>query len=157
MQRRQGLRLRLLVAVFCARRPFGVRRRTALSLARHAMARSYLIHFACFACRRSFKRKVDFGAAVYLRPCPTCSGGAIDLGRHFKPPKASDEKQWAKVEYLVESGFFFQHVHDDERHQVQYPDTLEEARRFVVTYRSQAWRERIPQALQCLAAIKDTG
>jgi hypothetical protein len=121
------------------------------------MERSYLIHFACFACRRSFKRKVDFGAPAYLKPCPTCSGAAIHLGRHFKPPKASDQTQWAKVEYLVRSGFFFQHVHDDEAHQVQYPVTLEEARRFVVMYRSQVWRERIPDALQALAAIKDAG
>jgi hypothetical protein len=121
------------------------------------MERSYLIHFACFACRHSFKRKVDFGAAVYLKPCPTCSGQAIHLGRHFKPPKASDQKQWAKVTYLVESGFFFQHVHNGTTRHVQYPDTLEEARRFVATYRSQAWRERIPEVLQALTAIKDAG
>jgi hypothetical protein len=118
---------------------------------------AYLIHFACFACRRSFKRNVDFRAPVYVKPCPNCSGQAIHLGRHFKPPKPTERKQWEKVEYLVQSGFFFQHVQNAESCQVAYPETLEEAREFVASYRSQAWRERLPEALQALSAAKDAG
>ena len=118
------------------------------------MEPAYLIHFACFACRRSFKRKVEFGAAVYLKACPDCSGQAIHLGRHFKPPKRTDQKQWRKVEYLVRAGFFFQHVRSGDTGQVPYPETLEDARKFVVTYRSQAWRERLPEALQALSVAR---
>jgi hypothetical protein len=121
------------------------------------MEPAYLIHFACFACRRSFKRNVDINAPVYVKPCPSCAGCALHVGRHFKAPKATDQDQWKKAEYLVQSGFFFQHVHDSENCQVPYPETLEEAREFVVTYQAQAWRERIPEALQALSFGKNAG
>ncbi len=127
------------------------RRLKRQALARPPVEPTWLIHFACFACRRSFKRKVECGAAVYVKPCPNCSGQALHLGRHFKPPKRSDEKQWRKVEYLVRAGFFFQHVENADTCQVPYPETLEDAREFVVTYRSQAWTERLPEALEALS------
>jgi hypothetical protein len=120
------------------------------------MEPAYLIHFACFACRRSFKRKIEFGAAVYLKPCPDCSGQAIHLGRHFKAPKRTDQKQWRKVEYLVRAGFFFQHV-QNANCRVPYPETLEDAREFVATYQSQAWSERLPEALQALSVADGAG
>jgi DNA-directed RNA polymerase subunit RPC12/RpoP len=112
---------------------------------------TYLMHFACFRCRRSFKRSVQVGSKDYVRRCPHCGGRAIDLGRHFKPPKADDLGQWKKVRLLVAAGFFFQHVYDEESSQVPYPDTLEEAREFVLRYRSRAWTERMPETLEILA------
>src|SRR4051812_21656323 len=106
-----------------------------------APSKTYLVHFACFRCRRSFKRGVEYGAADHVKPCPHCGGGAIDLGRHFKPPKVSDVEQWEKVRQLVAAGFFFQHVGNAETCQVPYPATLREVREFVARYRSQAWTE----------------
>src|SRR5215475_7363662 len=97
-----------------------------------------LMHFACFGCRRSFKRRVEHGGKDYVKPCPHCGGRAIDLGRHFKAPKVTDIDQWKKVRYLVAAGFFFQHVHDEESRQVGYPKTLKEAHAFVSRYRSRA-------------------
>jgi len=111
----------------------------------------YMMHFACFRCRRSFKRSVEFGAMDYVKRCPHCGGRALDLGRHFKPPKVGDLDQWKKIRLLVAAGFFFQHVGNDETSQVPYPETLEEAREFIARYRSQAWTQRMPEALEILA------
>jgi len=113
----------------------------------------YLIHFACFRCRRSFKRGVDYQGKDHVMVCPHCGGRAIDLGRHFKAPKVADIDQWKKVRYLVAAGFFFQHVHDDESRQVPYPKTLKEAQEFVSRYRSRAWKDRLPEALQILSEV----
>ena len=104
----------------------------------------YLMAFACFRCRRSFKQ----GPSASYRRCPRCGAWAINLGRNFKPPRAHDRKQWAKVQYLVDHGFVFQGVYRRVRHQqywerqwsvrVTYPETLEEARVFVRRYARQA-------------------
>ena len=110
----------------------------------------YLIRFACFRCRRSFKRSVELGSKDYVRRCPRCGGRALDLGRRFKPPKGDDLAQWKKVRFLVAAGFFFQHVHDEEGGQVGYPETLEEAGAFVIRHRARAWTERLPEALEIL-------
>jgi DNA-directed RNA polymerase subunit RPC12/RpoP len=114
-------------------------------------ATRYLMHFACFRCRRSFKRRVELGSKDFVRRCPRCGGRALDLGRHFKPPKADDLAQWEKVRFLVAAGFFFQHVYDEGKGQVGYPDTLEEARAFVIRHRSRVWKERMPETLEILA------
>lgn len=67
----------------------------------------YLHPFACFRCRKSFRRAFR-GSAVLA--CPNCGGPSIALNRKFKAPKASDDKQWSKVEKLVRHGFFFESV-----------------------------------------------
>lgn len=111
----------------------------------------YLVHFACFRCRRSFKRSVEPEVKDYVKRCPHCGGRALDLGRRFKPPKADDLAQWKKVRLLVAAGFFFQHVYDEKTRQVPYPETLEEARAFVIRHRARAWTSRMPEALAILA------
>ena len=97
--------------------------------------------FACLDCRKSFKRRVDIVEGVPEElPCPDCGEAAVNLGRHFKPPKKSDVRQWAKVRFLVEHGFRFQKIRTGSGHwdTVAYPDTLEEAKEFVVKYRQHA-------------------
>jgi hypothetical protein len=47
----------------------------------------------------------------------------------FKPPRASNSKQWAKIAYLIERGYRFVPVYNvksDSR--VSYPKTLVEAK-----------------------------
>jgi hypothetical protein len=61
------------------------------------------------------------------------------LGRHFRPPKRNDDAQWAKVEYLIQNGFAFHKVYDDENRHVPYPKTLAEAKQFVKKYKDKAW------------------
>lgn len=95
---------------------------------------------ACFDCRRSFKRQSQ--DEIWYLTCPRCGGWAIDLGRNFKPPKASDIEQWVKVEFLVEHGFVFHAVYrqvgDSCHRREPYPETLKEARVFVKRYGDQA-------------------
>ncbi len=59
----------------------------------------------------------------------------------FRPPKKSNDRQWAKVAFLVEHGFYFQKVYRKEGPvwtRIRYPQTLEQARDFVLRYKDQA-------------------
>jgi DNA-directed RNA polymerase subunit RPC12/RpoP len=62
-----------------------------------------LMQFACFECRKSFKRKL--GRETYA--CPQCGKPMREMGRQFKAPKLDDVKQWRKVEALVRGGITF--------------------------------------------------
>src|SRR5258708_35995303 len=84
--------------------------------------KGYLFPFACFECRRSFKRQPD----LETRPCPYCGAPAVRLSRKFKAPKKDDLKQWEKVRFLVDHGFYF-----DSLQAAAYPETIAEAREFV--------------------------
>lgn len=98
----------------------------------------YNMAFACLACCKSFKREFDLADGVPLvLKCPNCGGKSHNLGRHFKAPKKSDKKQWAKVEFLFEHGFRFQKIYDEENggEHIPYPETLEQAREFVVKWK----------------------
>jgi len=69
--------------------------------------------------------------------CPNCGGVAHNLGRHFKPPKKGDDKQWEKVKFLVDNGFRFQKIRlGTGGESVPYPETLEGAKDFVVKYKA---------------------
>jgi hypothetical protein len=96
--------------------------------------------FACLDCRKSFKRPVNPSEGIPTElPCPDCGEAAVNLGRHFKPPKRRDGRQWEKVRFLVEHGFRFQKIRTGSSGQsVPYPETLEEAKSFVVRYKDQA-------------------
>lgn len=84
-------------------------------------ASAYLHPYACFACRRSFKRA---SRTAPVLPCPRCGGPAIGLTRKFKSPKASDAAQWKKVEALVRHGFLFWSLPEG------YPETLKDVAAF---------------------------
>ena len=101
----------------------------------------YAMSFVCFNCRKSFKRHYDGPPCDYPNKttCLECKGVAVNLGRNFKAPKKSDTKQWKKVKFLVEHGFLFQKIklQSDDYDTVPYPETLEEAKKFVIKYK--AW------------------
>lgn len=94
---------------------------------------AYLHPYACFRCRKSFKRATRVEAVL---PCPDCGGPSIGLTRKFKPPKRSDEKQWKKVEALVRHGFLFWSVGEP------YPDTLQEVEAFALRHADEIGRAR---------------
>jgi hypothetical protein len=100
-----------------------------------------LVAYACVACRRSFKRPQPQGQPTD-RVCPSCGELAVNVGRHFKPPRRASLKQWEKVAFLIANGFLFQHIYDREsdRALVPYPRDLKAAHEFVRKYRNQAWR-----------------
>jgi hypothetical protein len=96
-----------------------------------------LVPYTCFACRRTFKRPFERG--VVYRKCPHCGGQALQMDIRFRPPRKNDDRQWAKVRFLVEHGFVFQKVFrhaggDPER----YPENMDQAREFVVEFSDQA-------------------
>lgn len=81
--------------------------------------------YACFQCRKSFKRK-QFSAAYYeymtsdqikgqkreekkfneqrIYKCPDCGEEVNYMGTDFKAPKKNDKKAWVEVEKYIKSG-----------------------------------------------------
>ena len=99
-----------------------------------------LLPFTCFECRSTFKRPPE--KEVGVRKCPNCSGNAICMDVRFRPPKKSDNKQWRKVEFLISHGFFFQKIYRKEGpiwFREKYPDTLDQAKEFVINFKEQAF------------------
>ena len=97
--------------------------------------------FACLNCRKSFKREfvLTDGIPKELK-CPECGGKSYNLGRHFKAPKKTDKKQWEKVAFLLQHGFHFQKIYDQDKggEHIPYPRTLQEAKEFVEKYKCYA-------------------
>ena len=88
----------------------------------------YLVAFACFECRKSYKR--PFEKYILVRKCPECGGAAVDLGRKFQPPKKSDIEKWKTVQFLYEHGFTYRSLEERRR----YPEDLKSAREFVENF-----------------------
>jgi DNA replicative helicase MCM subunit Mcm2 (Cdc46/Mcm family) len=113
---------------------------------RKILTTPYNMAFACLECQKSFKREFDLSKEFPLTlKCPNCGGISHNLGRHFKAPKKTDAKQWAKVKFLIEHGFFFQKIYDKNNNglNIPYPKTLEEAEEFVVRYKEYAIQRNI--------------
>jgi hypothetical protein len=106
---------------------------------------NYFHPYACFRCRKSFKRGSREAAVL---PCPECEGPSIGLTRKFKPPKQSDRKQWEKVEALVRHGFLFWSLGEP------YPETLREVPAFVARHAAFVAKERArrPEAYRHIEA-----
>jgi hypothetical protein len=83
-------------------------------MCRYAMYGPYKDHYACFACRKMFRKP---GAGEMARPprqdevrevpCPQCGAPMKDMGLDFKAPKQMDVKQWKKVAMLYARGIAF--------------------------------------------------
>src|SRR3569832_544749 len=63
------------------------------------MRETVTLPYACFACRRSFKRVVpaSFFDQSPVLTCPGCGGRAVGLSPKFKPPRRDDLEQRRKV------------------------------------------------------------
>jgi hypothetical protein len=122
----------------------------------------YQIQFACFECRKVFKRPYPVGEqvrALWLsrrksgrRPlktfaaptyhCPDCKRELTLMGRAFRAPRNEDVEQWRKVELLARSGFTFWSSVG------RYPDSVSDARRFVESHRRVSDGERLSQQIK---------
>jgi DNA-directed RNA polymerase subunit RPC12/RpoP len=106
------------------------------------MVNTYAMSYACLECCKPFKRQLSKPVRdPEEMVCPDCGGPAYNFGRHFKPPKKSNKKQWKKIRFLFEHGFRFQkiHVNKNRVESIPYPETLEEAKDFVIKYKEFSW------------------
>jgi predicted RNA-binding Zn-ribbon protein involved in translation (DUF1610 family) len=94
-----------LIEVEPPRQPLGVFVLNAMAFKhyKYFIDRAHLMQFACFECRKSFKRKL--GREHYA--CPQCGKEMCEMGRQFKAPALDDVKQWRKVKALVRGGITF--------------------------------------------------
>lgn len=76
-------------------------------MCRYAMS-TYKPHYACFECRKSFKRRllgdiqggVNKDAKVNSAKCPDCGNIMADMGLDFEAPKKKDIKAWNHMALL---------------------------------------------------------
>ena len=71
----------------------------------------YKKHYACFACRKAFKRRnqadIDPSGDPHPARCPDCALLMADMGLDFAPPKLRDVQAWAAAAALYELGESF--------------------------------------------------
>lgn len=96
----------------------------------------------CFICRKAFS--VYKNEAPKINPaCPECGNPTTIFSHLFKPPKQTDIKKWKVVEFLKDHGFVYQRVYATYTKsvltgQAGYPETMEEAKKFIADYKKQA-------------------
>jgi len=70
--------------------------------------------FACFSCRKVFRKKSRWdlpGAqrpapgAMRFVPCPQCQSPMVDMGPFFKAPRQGDLRAWQRLQELFRAGF----------------------------------------------------
>jgi hypothetical protein len=80
-------------------------------MCRYAMS-SYKPHYACFECRKAFKRRLmwDIQRADERveAKCPQCGTLMADMGLDFAAPKKDNIKQWEHIRTLYAVGITFQ-------------------------------------------------
>lgn len=74
-------------------------------MCRYAMF-PYKSHYACFECRKTFKRRLlkdinrELGHEDSVEAkCPQCGGLMADMGLDFESPKMNDTKTWEHIAY----------------------------------------------------------
>jgi hypothetical protein len=79
-------------------------------MCRYAQYGPYKRHFACFDCRKGFKRaalaRIE-GTVDDPAPCPDCGKPMANMRLDFKPPKRSHLEHWEVVAFLFRQGFAY--------------------------------------------------
>jgi len=83
-------------------------------MCRYAMY-SYKQHYACFSCRKTFKRRllvdIDRDKAYNnegsIAKCPDCGNEMANMGLDFEAPKKKGIKAWRHLENLYQVGITF--------------------------------------------------
>lgn len=100
----------------------------------------------CLDCKKSFNQGTDFKDKNEIK-CQDCGKQMILLPHRFRPPKKTDSKKWETIKFLIENGFYFQHIYESTEtsdhinrleNYAAYPNNLREAKDFVVKYKNQA-------------------
>lgn len=73
---------------------------------------SYKPHYACFKCRKTFKRRLmgdikKGEKSVFEAKCPECGELMANMGLDFESPKKDDFKKWEHLKSLYSVGITF--------------------------------------------------
>ena len=73
---------------------------------------SYKPHYACFNCRKTFKRKLMWDIRrdnkdLTEAKCPQCSELMANMGLDFESPKKDNIKEWNHIQELYSVGITF--------------------------------------------------
>ena len=99
----------------------------------------------CLDCRKAFSQGTDF-ENFRESVCPDCGKKMVFLNQKFKPPKKTNKEKWETVTFLIEHGFYYQHIYEKiemkngtilHQNHVAYPENLRDANDFVVKYKAQ--------------------
>ena len=100
----------------------------------------------CLECKKSFSQGTDFNDRREAN-CPDCGKPMTLLPHRFRPPKKTEDKKWETVKFLIENGFFYQHIYEivetkngvtNYQNYAKYPENLRDAKQFVEQYKDQA-------------------
>lgn len=100
----------------------------------------------CIDCKKAFNQGTNL-ENIKESNCPNCGKQMILFSHRFRPPKMTDTKKWETVRFLIENGFYYQHIYEIvetkngittyENH-VEYPDNIRDAKEFVEKYKNQS-------------------
>ncbi|MFC4749689.1 hypothetical protein [Flavobacterium branchiicola] len=73
---------------------------------------SYKPHYACFNCRKTFKRRLKGDIkkgeeSLFEAKCPQCAEFMANMGLDFESPKKDDVKKWEHIKSLYSVGITF--------------------------------------------------
>ena len=63
-----------------------------------------LSQHACFSCRKVFKKPHEYTVTPTVRICPDCGNDMVAMGYKFRAPKASDVREWSRIETALREG-----------------------------------------------------
>ena len=63
-----------------------------------------LSQYACFSCRKVFKKPHEYSVTPTVRKCPQCGGKMIAMGYKFRAPAMSDTDEWRRIERCLKEG-----------------------------------------------------
>ena len=100
----------------------------------------------CIECRKTFNMGTDT-QSIRHADCPDCKNPMILMTHRFRPPRKQDDRKWKVVRFLIDNGFYYQHVYSrinnsdgikSYENPVLYPESMVSAREFVEKYKAQA-------------------
>lgn len=99
---------------------------------------AFLVSFACFACRKCFKKPF---VPDHQYKCPQCAQEMAHMGRSFKAPRRTETQQWEKVQRLWSAGYRF-HTNTRRQHVPAFPNKLHDLDKWIKKYPKHPFRLR---------------
>lgn len=97
----------------------------------------------CLECRLTLNRPFDSGSEQTY-PCWNVENDETFSTPHpFRPPKKTEDKKWETVKFLIENGFYYQHIYEivetkngvtNYQNYAKYPETIFETLRNLLNF-----------------------